>query len=124
MTTSNRKERAERQLQKLNNDYESIRAELSALGYVLPGTLQKRKYKCGKANCHCANEGVFHGPYNQWTRKIDGKTVTINFEKDIAEKVRKWTKNNQQFRRIHQRLEKTSLAMLQILRKLDEVDAP
>jgi hypothetical protein len=124
VTTANRRKRAERQLEKLYNDYESIRAELSELGYILPGTLQKREYKCGKPNCRCANEGVFHGPYYQWTRKINGKTVTINFEKEVGEKVKEWTKNNQRFRRISQRLEKTSLDIVQILKELDEADSP
>lgn len=122
MTTSRRK--TETQLQKLYDDYESIRAQLVTLGYILPGTLQKREYKCGKPNCRCANEGVFHGPYYQWTRKINGKTVTVNFEKAVGEKVREWTKNNRHFRRLYQRLEKTSLAILQILRELSEVDSP
>jgi hypothetical protein len=54
-----------------------IAAELAATGFALPGTLTVRTYACGKQNCRChADPPALHGPYAEWTRKIDGKTVT------------------------------------------------
>jgi hypothetical protein len=54
-----------------------ITAQLAATGFALPGTLTVRAYACGKPNCHChANPPALHGPYAEWTRKINGKTVT------------------------------------------------
>jgi hypothetical protein len=54
-----------------------IAAELAAAGLALPGTLTVRAYACGKPNCRChADPPRLHGPYAEWTRKIDGKTVT------------------------------------------------
>ena len=54
-----------------------IAAELAAAGFALPGTLTVRSYACGKAGCRCrADPPRLHGPYAEWTRKIDGKTVT------------------------------------------------
>jgi hypothetical protein len=54
-----------------------IAAELAAAGFALPGTLTIRAYACGKPNCRChADPPRLHGPYAEWTRKIDGKTVT------------------------------------------------
>ena len=54
-----------------------IAAELAATGFALPGTLTIRAYACGKPNCRChADPPRLHGPYAEWTRKIDGKTVT------------------------------------------------
>lgn len=45
--------------------------------FALPGTLTIRAYACGKPNCRChADPLQLHGPYAEWTRKIDGKTVT------------------------------------------------
>ena len=50
---------------------------LAATGYALPGTLTVRAYPCGKPACRChADPPRLHGPYAEWTRKIDGKTVT------------------------------------------------
>jgi hypothetical protein len=54
-----------------------ITAGLAAAGLALPGTLTIRAYRCGKPNCRChADPPRLHGPYAEWTRKIEGKTVT------------------------------------------------
>jgi hypothetical protein len=56
---------------------DKIAAELAAAGFALPGTLTVRAYRCGKPRCHCQTDpAALHGPYAEWTRKIDGKTVT------------------------------------------------
>jgi hypothetical protein len=56
---------------------DKIAAELAATGFALPGTLTIRAYACGKPRCRChADPPALHGPYAEWTRKIDGKTVT------------------------------------------------
>jgi hypothetical protein len=56
---------------------DKIAAQLAAAGFALPGTLTIRAYRCGKPNCRChADPPRLHGPYAEWTRKIDGKTVT------------------------------------------------
>jgi hypothetical protein len=60
-----------------------ITAELAATGFALPGTLTVRAYACGKPNCRChADPPRLHGPYAEWTRKIDGKTVTRRLTND------------------------------------------
>jgi len=57
---------------------DKITAELAAAaGPALPGTLTVRAYACGKQACRChAGPPQLHGPYAEWTRKINGKTVT------------------------------------------------
>ncbi|HEY2128340.1 MAG TPA: DUF6788 family protein [Streptosporangiaceae bacterium] len=57
---------------------DKITAELAAAaGPALPGTLTVRAYACGKHTCRCHDDPPrLHGPYAEWTRKIDGKTVT------------------------------------------------
>src|SRR6478672_6551296 len=55
---------------------DKIAAQLAAAGFALPGTLTIRAYACGKHNCRChADPPRLHGPYAEWTRKIDGKTI-------------------------------------------------
>src|SRR5215468_9056810 len=52
-------------------------AETARAGFILPGTLTERMTRCGYPRCHChADPPQLHGPYHQWTRKVDGKTVT------------------------------------------------
>ncbi|MBA4073376.1 MAG: hypothetical protein C0497_16365 [Gemmatimonas sp.] len=56
---------------------ERIAAELASVGLALPGTLSLQRYRCGKPTCRCrADPPQLHGPYAQWTRKIDRRTVT------------------------------------------------
>jgi hypothetical protein len=57
---------------------DKITAQLAAAASpALPGTLTVRAYPCGKQNCRCrADPPRLHGPYAEWTRKINGKTVT------------------------------------------------
>ncbi len=54
-----------------------IRAELSSIGDLRPGSLVGRYRKCGKPNCHCAREDRGgHGPSWSLTRRVGGKTIT------------------------------------------------
>ena len=101
-------------LAQFRQQYEGAKVQLQALGYVVPGTVQKRQYSCGKATCRCVTEGILHGPYYQWTRKISGKTVNINLDDEAAKMVQEWIHNNRKLRKLCRRLEKTSLAVLQL----------
>jgi hypothetical protein len=59
-------------------DYKQLRLALSRIGYFRRGTLLRRVMTCGKPGCACkASPPRLHGPYYQWTRKVDGKTVTV-----------------------------------------------
>ncbi len=47
---------------------------------ALPGSVVVRRTPCGKQACACkANPPTLHGHYIQWTRTVDGKTVTKFF---------------------------------------------
>jgi hypothetical protein len=66
-------------------------SRLAAAGFALPGTLLERRTSCRKPNCRCtADPPVLHGPYWQWTRKRDGKTITINLTPDQAARYQPW----------------------------------
>jgi hypothetical protein len=54
-------------------------------------------------------------PYYQWTRKIKGKTVNINLDKEAAAIVQEWIQNSRKLHRLRTRLEKTSLEVLRII---------
>lgn len=49
-------------------------AEISELGFALPGSLNVVANRCGKPTCSChADPPKLHGPYLTWTRKVAGK---------------------------------------------------
>jgi len=64
-------------LQELRSRRDELRTELAAIGELRPGSLVGRYRKCGKANCHCAQEGApGHGPSWSLTHRVGGKTLT------------------------------------------------
>jgi len=113
---------SEKRLAKLRADYQRLKEQIQSLSHVVPGSVQKRLYSCGKPNCRCVTEGRLHGPYYQWTRKIKGKTVNINLDQETAVIVREWIRNDRQLRKLCSRLEKTSLAVLKIVANLKKIE--
>ena len=89
-----------------------IAAELAAAGLALPGTLTVRSYACGKRRCRChADPPVLHGPYHQWTRKINGKTVTRLLTDDQLADYQDWFDNQRRLRSLIAELEALSLTI-------------
>jgi hypothetical protein len=89
-----------------------IAAELARLGFVLPGTLTERPMRCGRPNCRChADPPQLHGPYHQWTRKINGKTVTRLLSDDQLADYQPWFDNQRRLRSLIADLEALSQAI-------------
>ena len=85
---------------------------LAQTGFALPGTLLERHNRCGKPNCRCQQDPpTLHGPYYQWTRKVDGKTVTRLLTAEQTQRYRQWFVNAQQARHLLAELETLSLAI-------------
>ena len=77
-----------------------------APGFALPGTLTDRMTRCGHPNCRChADPPRLHGPYHQWTRKIDGKTVTRILTDDQLADYRPWFDSHRRLRELIAELE-------------------
>jgi hypothetical protein len=87
---------------------------LAQTGFVLPGTLLERHTRCGKPNCRCKHDPpTLHGPYYQWTRKVDGKTVTRLLTGEQIERYRAWFADAQRARQLLAELETLSLNIAQ-----------
>jgi phytoene dehydrogenase-like protein len=83
---------------------------LAACPYALPGTLATRKSQCGRDNCRChASPPQLHGPYNKWTRKKKGKTITRVLPDDQLADYAPWFANHQRIRELLTELEDISL---------------
>jgi hypothetical protein len=89
-----------------------IAAQLGQIGFALPGTLTERHVRCGHPSCRChADPPVLHGPYHQWTRKADGKTVTRLLSDDQLDDYQQWFDNDRRLRALIAELEALSLAI-------------
>lgn len=61
---------------------------------LLPGSVVVRHMRCGKPRCACkADPPVLHGPYIQWTRTVDGKTVTRFLTDEQLARYQPWFDN-------------------------------
>ena len=91
-----------------------IARSLADVGFVLPGTMTERLTRCGKANCRChAEPPVLHGPYHQWTRKVDNKTVTRLMSDEQLADYGPWIDNERHLRALVAEMEALSLAIVE-----------
>jgi hypothetical protein len=92
------------------SNFEALKREILALGYVRPGSLVRRFMPCGKPGCRCmADPPQLHGPYYQWTWKIAGKTRTVRLSDEQARLCAEWLSNHRNLRSIVRKLEQLSL---------------
>jgi Family of unknown function (DUF6788) len=91
-------------------EHQRIVAALAQTSLALPGNLVTRSLTCGKAGCRCkADPPQLHGPYHQWTRKIDGKTVTRWLSAEQAARYQDWFANARRLRELLTELEGLAL---------------
>lgn len=68
--------------------------EVDRLGWYRRGSLLRVMNRCGTPGCRCkADPPQLHGPYWQWTRKVEGKTVTVRLSDVQAKLLRRWLAN-------------------------------
>ncbi len=76
-----------------------ISTAISQIDLALPGSVEVRWTTCGKRNCRChADPPQPHGPYNVWTRKVDGKTVTKVLSPEQLADYQPWLDNARELR--------------------------
>ncbi|MGH2717575.1 MAG: DUF6788 family protein [Actinomycetota bacterium] len=91
-----------------------IARRLGEAGFALPGSYLVHAHVCGKPNCRCmADPPRPHGPYHQWTRKVDGKTTTLRLSEEQARIYGPWFQEAQRLRALLSELETLSLGVAQ-----------
>jgi hypothetical protein len=90
-----------RDLETLQRRYRALAGQLSGIGIISAGSLQRRFTHCNRPGCKCqADPPQLHGPYFQWTAKVAGKTVTRRLKTDEARRYAEWIANDRELRRI------------------------
>ena len=88
----------------------AIETALGQIGFCLPGTITIRHARCGKPRCACAADPPsLHGPYIQWTRTVNGKTVTRTLTQAQYDTYASWLANARRLRTLAAELEALSL---------------
>ena len=95
--------------------YRDLAAQLAGIGYIASGSLALRHNRCGKANCRChADPPQLHGPYWQWTAKVDGKTVNRRLTPTEAELYSEWIDNDRRLRDLINQMREVAAKATQI----------
>lgn len=88
----------------------AIEAALGQIGYCLPGSVTILHTRCGKPRCACAADPPsLHGPYIQWTRTVNGKTVTRRLTPAQYQAYAPWFGNTRRLRALAAELQALSL---------------
>jgi len=79
--------------------YRELAQRVANIGFIAAGTITHRHTRCGKPGCRCgADPPQPHGPYYQWTAKINGRTVTRRLTETEATRYQEWITNDRKLR--------------------------
>lgn len=93
--------------------FAALKQQLSQLEYFCTGTVLARKMKCGQPCCAChADPTKRHGPYWEWTYKVQAKTVNIRLSFAAGPLYQAATQQHRKLKRLLRQLEKLSRAAL------------
>jgi len=101
--------------------YDRLKRELALLatqmGFALPGSVQSRFFECTRRNnCRCHDDPANrHGPYHYWTRKVQGKTVSISLTDEQLAVVREWIESGRRLDRVVKQMQHESLRAFTVI---------
>jgi hypothetical protein len=95
----------EQRLADYEQRYRELAAEIATIGLIHSGSVTRRYTRCATPGCKChADPPQPHGPYYQWTAKVNGKTVTRRLSENEAELYQQWIDNDRQLRHLIQQM--------------------
>ena len=90
-----------RRLADYQRRYRQLAAQLAEIGFISSGSVTRRFTRCGTPGCKCHDDPPQpHGPYYQWTAKVNGKTVTRRLSADEAKLYEEWIANDRRMRQV------------------------
>jgi septin family protein len=95
----------------LGKRYAQLVDQLGRIGLVLPGTITTRKI-IGQASKKQIDRKKY-GPYYQWTKKVNGKTITVNLSEAQVDLFQKAVDNNRKFEQILSEMRQISIQRLE-----------
>lgn len=92
-------------LEELEQRRDQLKRQLAAIREMRQGSLVERYRRCGKASCHCADQGDrAHGPSWSLTRAVGGKTITRIIPAHAVDKTREQIAEYHKFRELTREL--------------------
>jgi hypothetical protein len=88
----------------------ALAASIAEIHGVLPGSVVVRRMPCGKPGCACKTDpAALHGPYIQWTRSVQGRTITRFLTEEQLERYQPWFDNARRLKALVAKLEVASI---------------
>lgn len=110
-------EERELRLAALEAEVADLRHRLNTIGLVLRGSLVERWTRCGKRGCACQDDPPrLHGPYLQWTTKVNGRTKTQRLTKREAAAYETWIENGRRLDALIQEWEHLGHSAAELIR--------
>ena len=82
------------EIDRLRARYRALQVQVRQLDFIAVGSVIERYTQCGTATCRChADPPTRHGPYFQYSRKLNGKTLTRRLTAEQANRYRDWIAN-------------------------------
>jgi hypothetical protein len=104
-------------------DYRQLTERICEIGYIAAGSITHRYTRCGSTGCRChADPPQPHGPYWQWTAKINGKTVTRRLTDAEARLYQQWIDNDRQLRALIEQMRDVSVKATRLI--MQGVESP
>ena len=89
--------------------YQALQDQVRELGFIASGSVLERYTICGTQGCRCHRDPPLkHGPYLQYTRKVDGKTLTRRLDAAQADRYREWIANRRKLDELIAAMDQTS----------------
>jgi hypothetical protein len=104
------------QLARYEQQLKDLAAELATVGFMSQGSVVCRHTRCANPGCRCHGDPAApHGPYWQWSRAKDGKTITRRITEAQAALYKEWIANRRRALRIIAEIEEVSRQAGEIL---------
>jgi hypothetical protein len=98
--------------------YHELAERIAEIGFIRAGSITRVHNRCGKPNCRChADPPQLHGPYWQWTAKINGKTVTRRLNETQARLYQQWIANDRQLRALVNQMRQVAATATELIMK-------
>jgi len=96
--------------------YRELARQFADIGYIASGSVARRFNRCGKQNCACHHDPPsLHGPYWQWTAKLNGKTINRRLTDQEAELYNEWIANDRRARTLLAEMRRTATKATELI---------
>ena len=106
----------EQRLEEYDRRHRELAAQIAEIGIVAAGSVTRRFTHCTSVGCRCtAAPPAPHGPYWQWTAKVNGKTVTKRLTEREAQLYQQWIGNDRRIRALLDQIRKVDAKATELL---------